>query len=118
MNRIVENTLSEDWIVVGPLAAIPVRGARVVKSRHGDIAVFRAEDDTVFALRNRCPHRGGPLSEGIVHGHTVTCPLHGFVVDLASGAVEAPDDGCVRAIGVRVADGVVALDVAGLAAED
>lgn len=101
-----------NWIPIGPLADIPRRGARVVKSRHGDIAVFRTADDQVFALADRCPHRGGPLSQGIVHGHTVTCPLHDWKIALESGEAIAPDTGCAARFPVRVVDGAVELDLA------
>ncbi len=66
------------WLDVGTLADIPKRGARVVSSGEGPIAIFRTADDRIFALRDKCPHRGGPLSQGIVHGEHVTCPLHGW----------------------------------------
>jgi len=69
-------SMHNDWIEVGRLEDIPRLGARVIKRPEGDIAVFRTRDDEVFALLNRCPHKGGPLSEGIVYGRTVACPLH------------------------------------------
>lgn len=111
MNLVLATPLADAWIAVGRVADIPVQGARVVKSRLGDIAVFRAADDTVFALRNQCPHKGGPLSEGIVHGHAVTCPLHNWVISLKTGLVEGPDEGCARTIAVKVEDGTVFLDL-------
>lgn len=101
--------MEKRWIPLGPLADIPRRGARVVKSRRGDIAVFRTADDQVFALADRCPHRGGPLSQGIVHGHTVTCPLHDWKIALESGEAIAPDTGCAARFPVRVVNGVVEL---------
>lgn len=100
------------WIAVGRLADIPRRGARVVKSPQGDIAVFRTADDQVFALADRCPHRGGPLSQGIVHGHTVTCPLHDWKIALETGEAVAPDEGCAARFPVRVLDGEVQLCLA------
>lgn len=111
MNQILPSQFAEAWITVGRLADVPVQGARVVKTVHGEIAVFRAADDTIFALRNRCPHKGGPLSEGIVHGHSVTCPLHNWVISLETGAVQGPDEGCARTIAVKVEDGVISLDI-------
>jgi nitrite reductase (NADH) small subunit len=90
------------WVDVGALAEIPRQGARVVATPRGPVAVFRTHDDAVFALDDRCPHRGGPLSQGIVHGRAVTCPLHNWVIDLASGSAEAPDEGCVHRIAVRL----------------
>jgi nitrite reductase (NADH) small subunit len=82
---------------------IPPLGARVVKQSPGpDIAVFRTLDDKVFALLDRCPHKGGPLSQGIVFGERVACPLHGMNIELASGEAVAPDEGCARRFGVRM----------------
>ena len=81
------------WIDIGTLEDIPVRGARVVKTAKGCIAVFRTADDEVFALNDRCPHKGGPLSQGIVHGHSVTCPLHNWVIALDSGEAQGTDKG-------------------------
>lgn len=98
---------ASDWIDVGRLDEIPPLGARVVKRAAGDIAVFRASDDSVFALLNRCPHKGGPLSEGIVFGHSVACPLHNWCLDLASGRARAPDEGSVPRFPARVSDGRV-----------
>lgn len=104
------------WTDVGPLEAIPKRGARVVKSAHGDVAVFRTDGDEAFALDNRCPHRGGPLSEGIVHGKAVTCPLHNWVISLETGEAQGADKGCAKAIPVRVENGRVLLNLTVLAA--
>ncbi len=100
---------TETWLDIGAIDSIPRQGARVVATAAGDIAVFRAHDDAIFALDDRCPHKGGPLSQGIVHGHAVTCPLHNWVIDLATGAAAAPDEGCVRRIGVRVTAGRIML---------
>lgn len=102
------------WIDIGALADIPAQGARVVKTAHGCVAVFRTLDDQVFALDDRCPHKGGPLSEGIVHGASVTCPLHAWVFDLATGTAQGADRGQVRAYPARVEGGRVLLDAARL----
>jgi nitrite reductase [NAD(P)H] small subunit len=93
------------------LEDIPRQGARVVRTAaHGDIAVFRNADDEVFALEDRCPHRGGPLSQGIVFGRRVSCPLHGWTVALEDGCAVAPDKGCARSFRVTLApDGWVKL---------
>ena len=92
------------------LDEIPRLGARVVRStRHGDIAVFRTAADRVFALHDRCPHKGGPLSQGIVHGEKVACPVHNWNIELGSGMVVAPDRGCTRAFSVRVVEGEIFL---------
>lgn len=93
------------------LSAIPRLGSRVVRTADGDIALFRTGDDQVFALHDLCPHKGGPLSQGIVHGHTVTCPLHAWKIDLASGAAQAPDQGCTLRHAVRVHESVVYLSI-------
>ncbi len=100
-----------DWIEVAPLADIPRQGARVVKTAIGDIAVFRTLDDDVFALRDKCPHKGGPLSQGIVHGRKVACPLHDWKINLDSGLAVAPDVGCAARYPVRVVDGRVSLSL-------
>lgn len=96
-----------DWIEIGRVDDIPRRGARTVNTAQGPVAVFRTAEDEVFALVNRCPHRGGPLSEGIVAGRVVACPLHNWVIDLDSGAALAPDEGCTPRLPVRVVDGVL-----------
>ncbi len=79
------------WFDVGPLHAIPPRGARTVKTPRREIAVFRTASDEVFALENRCPHKGGPLSEGIVHGRKVACPLHNWIINLEDGKATGAD---------------------------
>jgi nitrite reductase (NADH) small subunit len=90
---------------------IPRLGARRVRRIDGaEIAVFRTADDRVFALLDRCPHKGGPLSQGIVFGAKVACPLHNWTIDLDSGRAVAPDEGCVRRFAVRVEGGRVLLD--------
>jgi len=99
------------WIEIGTLDDIPRLGSRVVRTGSGDIAVFRTGDDEVFALDDRCPHKGGPLSQGIVHNKRVTCPLHNFVIELASGQAVAPDKGCARSHPTKVENGMVWLSV-------
>jgi nitrite reductase (NADH) small subunit len=96
-----------DWIRICALDDIPVLGARVVRDHAADVCVFRTAQDEVFALRDQCPHKGGPLSQGIVHGRSVTCPLHNWKIDLASGEALAPDTGCTRSIAVKVENGDV-----------
>jgi nitrite reductase (NADH) small subunit len=103
--------IPEDYRAVCALSAIPLLGARVVRSAQGDIALFRAADDHVFALLDQCPHKGGPLSQGIVHGHSVTCPLHAWKIDLASASAQAPDQGCTRRFAVRVHESTVYLSL-------
>lgn len=97
------------WIEIGLLGAIPRRGARCVNTPQGKIAVFRTMDDQIYALENRCAHRGGPLVEGMVHGASVTCPLHNWVYDLETGKALGADVGEVRTFPVRVEDGRIFL---------
>lgn len=97
------------WRDVGPVEGIPLRGARVVSGLGPDVAVFRTGEGEVFALHDRCPHKGGPLSQGIVHGRSVTCPLHNWVIGLETGEAAAPDKGCVHRVPVRVEAGRVLL---------
>jgi nitrite reductase (NADH) small subunit len=101
-----------NWIDIGLIADIPRLGSRVVKTGAGDVAVFRTAEDDVFALRDRCPHKGGPLSQGIVHGSFVTCPLHNWVIELQSGEAQGGDKGCARRFDVKIMDGRVFLDAA------
>ncbi|MCK5718903.1 MAG: nitrite reductase small subunit NirD [Thiomargarita sp.] len=89
-------------IRVGNISDIPSLGARVVKTEKGDIAIFRTEDNKVFALINKCPHKDGSLADGIVHGHKVTCPLHNWNINLEDGKVVAPDEGCAEHFVVNV----------------
>lgn len=102
----------ENWVEVGRLEDIPPLGARIVSSVDGDIAVFRNKEDEIFALRDQCPHAGGPLSQGIVHGKTVTCPLHNWKIDLQSGEACYPDEGCTNSFEVKLEDGIIYLKLA------
>ena len=95
----------QDWVEIGRLEQIPRRGARCVKTTAGPIAVFRTMDDKLFAIEDRCPHKGGPLSQGIVHGTQVTCPLHNWVFSLETGEAQGADVGRVRTIALDVVDG-------------
>ncbi len=105
-----------DWKTICRVEDIPKLGARkVTRASGGDIAVFRTADDTVFALLDKCPHKGGPLSQGIVFGQSVACPLHNWTIGLADGCAAAPDVGCAQRFSVRVEDGAVALDLVELA---
>jgi len=99
------------WTDILDVNDIPKLGARVVRHGSLDIAVFRTADDEVFALEDRCPHKGGPLSQGIVHGRKVTCPLHNWNIELDSGRAVAPDHGCAREFPVKVEGGRVSLDM-------
>lgn len=106
--RPASSLAARGWVEVCKVDDIPVLGARVLeRDGGGDIALFRTASGNVFALRDRCPHKGGPLSQGIVAGETVTCPLHAWNLSLESGEARAPDVGCVATYPVRVEDGVV-----------
>ncbi|MEW8505065.1 MAG: nitrite reductase small subunit NirD [Candidatus Thiodiazotropha sp.] len=100
-----------NWIEIAALNDIPRLGSRVVKSDSLKIAVFRTASDEVFALKDECPHRKGPLSQGIVHDSTVTCPLHNWKIDLASGEAKTPDEGCTRSYPIKVVEGRIYLDL-------
>jgi nitrite reductase (NADH) small subunit len=98
------------WVDVARLDSIPPRGARVVELNDETIAVFRCSDDRLFAVVDRCPHRNGPLSQGIVHSHCVTCPLHDWIIDLSTGSAVGPDEGSVKTFSVRVVAGRVQIE--------
>ncbi len=115
MTVMTQHPVLTDWADIGALADIPPRGARVVHTSTGDVAIFRTADDRVFAIDDRCPHRGGPLSAGIVQGRSVTCPLHNWVIDLETGLAEGADEGCSRTVPVRLEGGRVLLGLARLA---
>ncbi len=96
-----------EWTAITKLEDIPKLGARVIRTDTMDIAVFRTANDEVFALKDQCPHKGGPLSQGIVHGTMVTCPLHNWKINLDSGEALAPDEGCTNRFPARVENGMV-----------
>ena len=100
-----------NWMKVCALDEIPKLGARVVQHGGIDIAVFRNAEDEVFAVEDRCPHKGGPLSQGIVNGRKVTCPLHGWNIELDSGCAVAPDEGCAREFPIKIEGSRVWLDL-------
>ena len=107
---------SHDWQVICRVEDIPVLGARrVARERGMDVAVFRNDEDQVFALLDRCPHKGGPLSQGIVFGTSVACPLHNWSIGLDDGCAKAPDEGCTQRFSCRVESGEVLLDPVELA---
>ena len=99
------------WIDVGAVIDVPRRGARRVATPRGDIAIFRTGDNEIFALLDQCPHKKGPLSQGIIHGRSVTCPLHAWNIDLATGEATGADaeKGCAPTVTVRVEDGRILL---------
>lgn len=108
--------MTQQWKMICKVDDIPVLGARVVKrglawQELPPVALFRAGDDHIFALLDACPHKGGPLSQGIVFGHRVACPLHNQNIDLESGEAVAPDHGCTKKYSVKVEHGNVYLDL-------
>ena len=100
-----------DWIEIGSIEDIPRLGSRVVNTPDGDIAVFRNNKDEVFALRDKCPHKGGPLSQGIVHDRSVTCPMHNWVLGLDDGEAKGPDEGCANTFPVKQENGTIYLSL-------
>jgi len=107
--------MNGNFIAIGHIDDIPVRGARCVKTAYGKIAVFRTASDEVFATDDRCPHKGGPLSDGIVHGRAVTCPLHNWVISIESGEATGADKGCTPKIPLRIENGRVLLSAEAIA---
>ena len=103
--------MSEQWIEVCKLDEIPPSQARTVRADNTVIAVFRLTDDRVKAVENRCPHKDGPLAEGIISGDDILCPLHNWRIHLDDGQVAAPDEGCVKTYPVKVESGTVFLQV-------
>ena len=111
MGVLTEPLVNAKWVRACRVEDIPALGARVVKCAQGDIAVFRNAEDEVFALADKCPHKGGPLSQGIVHGRKVACPLHNWNIQLEDGCAVAPDVGCARHYPVKVEAGEVFLRI-------
>lgn len=96
------NVLAKNWVAIGPLHDIPRQGARCVKNGDTTIAVFRTHDDRVFAMEDKCPHKNGPLSQGIVHDNCVTCPLHNWVINLETGLAQGADEGATATFPVKL----------------
>ena len=100
-----------EWKVICRVEDIaPLGSRRVARARGMDVAVFRGDQDQVFALLDRCPHKGGPLSQGIVFGTSVACPLHNWTIGLADGCAQAPDEGCTQKFSVQVSGGTIQLN--------
>ncbi len=96
------NLISKNWIPVGSLGDIPRLGARRIRNGDMTIAVFRTQDDRVYAIEDKCPHRNGPLSQGIVHDNCVTCPLHNWVINLETGRAQGADEGATTVFPVKL----------------
>lgn len=99
------------WLPVCALDDLPQLGARRFEAGPEPIAVFRTASDQVFAVADKCPHKGGPLSQGIVFGERVACPLHNWSIELKSGCAVAPDEGCTQTYPIRIENGVVLIQV-------
>ncbi len=99
------------WTDIGTLNDIPLRGSRIVKTAAGCIAVFRTAEAEVFATSNKCAHKSGPLSEGIVHDRKITCPLHNWIFSLETGEAQGADQGQIATYPVKVEDGRLLLDI-------
>ena len=105
-------TLDTVWVDACYVEDIPRLGAQRFVIGETQIAVFRADGDKVFAIEDKCPHKKGPLSQGIVHANCVTCPLHNWVINLSSGEAEGADEGSVTTFPVEVAvDGTISVEV-------
>jgi nitrite reductase (NADH) small subunit len=100
-----------EMIDIGTIDDIPRQGARVVQTQKCKIAVFRTGTDEIYAVHDKCPHKNGPLSQGIVHGKKVTCPLHSLIIDLSTGRALPPDEGTVPTIPVKIKSGRIILKV-------
>jgi len=110
-NTVEKQDMSQDnnieWTEIVALEEIPQLGSRVIETDAMNIAIFRTASDEVFAMKDECPHKQGPLSQGIVHGNSVTCPMHNWKIDLASGEALGPDEGCTNVFATKVEDGQV-----------
>ncbi len=101
-----ENYVEATWLDIGPVDQLPALGARTLPVQGGEeIAIFRTANGMVHALINKCPHKAGPLSQGIVHDTTVTCPLHSWRISLLTGEALGDDKGCVPVIPVKIDGG-------------
>ncbi len=107
----MSQTKENQWLAIAPIEDIPVLGSRVVDLPEFRVAVFRGKEDQIYAIKDACPHKQGPLSQGIMHGTSVTCPLHSWKIDLISGEALGPDKGCTNVYETRVEEGMVFLQV-------
>jgi nitrite reductase (NADH) small subunit len=105
------NAKTANWVAVGSLGDIPQRGARCIKAGEKTIALFRTATDQVFALEDKCPHAGGPLSNGIVHDGCVTCPLHNWIISLENGEAQGADSGKTLSYPIKMDGETVLIDL-------
>ncbi len=103
-----------EWLKVAQIDEIPHLGSRVIKTKTKNIALFRGNQDAIFAIKDACPHKEGPLSQGIMHDNTVTCPLHHWKINLETGEALAPDEGCAQVFEVKTEAGSIFLKKADL----
>ncbi len=99
------------WFELGTMNSIPKQGSRVIKTAEGDVAVFRNAKDEIFALKDCCYHKGGPLSQGMIFGTKVACPLHNRVTELDTGNAAPPDSGCTKRYSTRILDGRIYIEL-------
>lgn len=105
------NVMTQNWQSIGTINDIPRRGARCVQNGDMTIAIFRTSDDQIFALEDKCPHKNGPLSQGIVHDGCVTCPLHNWVISLESGQAQGADEGGTLSFPIKIDDETILIDL-------
>lgn len=105
------NVMTQNWQSIGTINDIPRRGARCVQNGDMTIAIFRTNDDQIFALEDKCPHKKGPLSQGIVHDGCVTCPLHNWVISLESGLAQGADEGGTLSFPIKIDDETILIDL-------
>ena len=99
------------WIDIGPVEQLPALGARTLPVQGGqEIAIFRTATGSIHALENKCPHKAGPLSQGMVHDTSVTCPLHNWRISLLTGEALGEDKGCVPVIAVKIDAGRIYIE--------
>lgn len=82
-------------IKIGHISEIESMRSRVITIEDTEIALFKLSTGEIKAIENKCPHKGGKLSEGILCDHHVFCPLHDWKINLNDGLVQKPDEGCV-----------------------
>jgi nitrite reductase (NADH) small subunit len=108
------NMVADNWVRIGELNDIPVRGSRKLNIGPTRIAIFRTSDDQIYALEDACPHKKGPLSEGIVHDGCVTCPLHNWVISLENGQAQGADEGVTKTFPIKVQDQSILINLSGI----
>jgi len=98
-----------EWLEITAVEEIPLLGSRVIETDTVDIAIFRAKEDKIYAIKDQCPHKQGPLSQGIMHGDSVSCPLHNWKISLVSGEALGVDEGCTNVYETKVEEGIIFL---------